>query len=167
MLTGKSNIISVCFFLVRLKSLWQWMLVDCTCTISCVCLFGFRYLCFSDISICILITCISFMFQPFVLVGLGADSQKVRRLACIAVSCYLVFLKFIHKKLIQLEEQNALSLVFYLILVNCWNKWVPDLKRLSLFQISSLLENTDKRIAVHLVLQHGVYPLLLSCIIDG
>lgn len=98
MLTGKSNIISVCFFLVRLKSLWQWMLVDCTCTISCVCLFGFRYLCFSDISICILITCISFMFQPFVLVGLGADSQKVRRLACIAVSCYLVFLKFIHKK---------------------------------------------------------------------
>ncbi|KAG8364910.1 hypothetical protein BUALT_Bualt18G0047600 [Buddleja alternifolia] len=57
------------------------------------------------------------LYMPFVLVGLGADSQKVRRLACIAISC--------------------------------------------------LLENTDKRIAVQLVLQQGVYPLLLSCLIDG
>ncbi|KAL7143370.1 hypothetical protein ABFS83_08G186700 [Erythranthe nasuta] len=56
-------------------------------------------------------------YMPFVLVGLVADSQKVRRLACIA--------------------------------------------------ISSLLENTDKTIAVQLVLQHDVYPLLLSCCIDG
>ncbi|KAK6132791.1 hypothetical protein DH2020_033469 [Rehmannia glutinosa] len=56
-------------------------------------------------------------YMPFILVGLGANSQKVRRLACVAISC--------------------------------------------------LLENTDKRIAVQLVLQHGVYPLLLSCLIDG
>ncbi|KAI3466091.1 hypothetical protein Pfo_022754 [Paulownia fortunei] len=56
-------------------------------------------------------------YMPFVLVGLGADSQKVRRLACVAILC--------------------------------------------------LLENTDKRIAVQLVLQYGVYPLLLSCLIDG
>ncbi|KAK6154360.1 hypothetical protein DH2020_008608 [Rehmannia glutinosa] len=56
-------------------------------------------------------------YMPFVLVGLGANSQKVRRLACVAISC--------------------------------------------------LLENTDKRIAVQLVVQHGVYPLLLSCLIDG
>ncbi|KAL3849168.1 hypothetical protein ACJIZ3_011050 [Penstemon smallii] len=56
-------------------------------------------------------------YMPFVLVGLGADSQKVKRLACVAISC--------------------------------------------------LLENTDKRIAVQLVLQYGVYPLLLSCLIDG
>ncbi|KAL8505792.1 hypothetical protein ACS0TY_016857 [Phlomoides rotata] len=56
-------------------------------------------------------------YMPFVLVGLGADSQKVRQLACISISC--------------------------------------------------LLENTDRRIAVQLVLQHGVYPLLLGCLIDG
>ncbi|KAL0301201.1 UNVERIFIED_CONTAM: hypothetical protein Sradi_6396900, partial [Sesamum radiatum] len=56
-------------------------------------------------------------YMPFVLVGLGTDSQKVRRLACIAISC--------------------------------------------------LLEHTDKRIAVQLVLQHDVYSHLLSCLIDG
>ncbi|CAA0808680.1 ARM repeat superfamily protein [Striga hermonthica] len=56
-------------------------------------------------------------FMPFVLVGLGADSQKVKRLACVAILC--------------------------------------------------LLENTDKKIAVQLVLQHGVYPLLLDCLTDG
>ncbi|KAL3631437.1 hypothetical protein CASFOL_024421 [Castilleja foliolosa] len=56
-------------------------------------------------------------YMPFVLVGLGAISQRVRRLACVAILC--------------------------------------------------LLENIDKRIAVQLVLQNGVYPLLLSCLIDG
>ncbi|KAL6543279.1 hypothetical protein OROHE_010799 [Orobanche hederae] len=56
-------------------------------------------------------------YMPFVLVGLGAGSQKVRRLACVAVLC--------------------------------------------------LLEKTDKWIAVQLVLQHGIYPLLLGCLTDG
>ncbi|KAL2483585.1 ARM repeat superfamily protein [Forsythia ovata] len=56
-------------------------------------------------------------YMPFVVVGLGADSQKVRYLACKTVSF--------------------------------------------------LLENTDKRIAARLVLQYDVYPLLLSCLIDG
>ncbi|KAL6561802.1 hypothetical protein OROMI_017403 [Orobanche minor] len=56
-------------------------------------------------------------YMPFVLVGLGAGSQKVRRLACVAVLC--------------------------------------------------LLEKIDKWIAVQLVLQHGIYPLLLGCLIDG
>ncbi|KAK4420384.1 hypothetical protein Salat_1988700 [Sesamum alatum] len=56
-------------------------------------------------------------YMPFVLVGLAADSQKVRRLACIAISC--------------------------------------------------LLEHTDKRIAVQLVLQDSVYSHLLSCLVDG
>ncbi|KAG6421359.1 hypothetical protein SASPL_117910 [Salvia splendens] len=56
-------------------------------------------------------------YMPFVLVGLGSDSQKVKRLACIAISC--------------------------------------------------LLEHTDKRVAIQLVLQHSTYPLLLGCFIDG
>lgn len=56
-------------------------------------------------------------YMPFVLVGLGADSQKVRCLACIAISC--------------------------------------------------LLENTDQKVALELIVQHNVYPLLLSCLIDG
>ncbi|KAH6835472.1 ARM repeat superfamily protein [Perilla frutescens var. hirtella] len=56
-------------------------------------------------------------FMPFVIVGLGADSQKVKRLACICISC--------------------------------------------------LLENTDRRVAVQLVLQNDIYPLLLGCLIDG
>ncbi|KAL8532835.1 hypothetical protein ACS0TY_009153 [Phlomoides rotata] len=51
------------------------------------------------------------------LIGLGADSQEVRQLACISIAC--------------------------------------------------LMGNTDKRIAVQLVLQHGVYSLLLGCLIDG
>ncbi|XP_019198933.1 PREDICTED: uncharacterized protein LOC109192693 isoform X2 [Ipomoea nil] len=56
-------------------------------------------------------------FMPFVVVGLGAPSQNVRRLACTTVS--------------------------------------------------SLLDNTDETTAVYLILQNGVYPLLLSCLIDG
>ncbi|KAL8522895.1 hypothetical protein ACS0TY_013015 [Phlomoides rotata] len=55
--------------------------------------------------------------MSFVLVGLGADSQKVRQLACISIAC--------------------------------------------------LMGNTNNRIAVQLVLQHGVYSLLLGCLIDG
>ncbi|KAL1563737.1 hypothetical protein AAHA92_06166 [Salvia divinorum] len=56
-------------------------------------------------------------YMPFVMVGLGSDSQKVKRLACIAISC--------------------------------------------------LLEHTDKRVSIQLVLQHSIYPLLLGCLIDG
>ncbi|XP_073141255.1 uncharacterized protein [Henckelia pumila] len=57
-------------------------------------------------------------FMPFVLVGLGADSQNVKRLACVTVSCLLS-------------------------------------------------ENTDRRISIQLIRQYGVYPLLLSCLVDG
>ncbi|CAH9135571.1 unnamed protein product [Cuscuta epithymum] len=56
-------------------------------------------------------------FMPFVVVGLGAPSQKVRHLACKAVSC--------------------------------------------------LLDNADEATGVCLIFQYGVYPLLLTCLIDG
>ncbi|KAI5662509.1 hypothetical protein M9H77_21832 [Catharanthus roseus] len=56
-------------------------------------------------------------FMPFVVVGLGADSQKVRCLACKAVSY--------------------------------------------------LLENTDDTIATNLVIEYGIYPLLLDCLVHG
>ncbi|XP_073297150.1 uncharacterized protein [Primulina huaijiensis] len=57
-------------------------------------------------------------FMPVVLVGLGADSQNVRHLACVTVSCLLS-------------------------------------------------ESSDGRISVQLIRQYGVYPLLLSCLVDG
>ncbi|CAI9088714.1 OLC1v1023133C1 [Oldenlandia corymbosa var. corymbosa] len=56
-------------------------------------------------------------YMPFIVVGLGADSQRIRYLACKTVSC--------------------------------------------------LLENNDDTVAVHLISQYGVYPLLLDCLVQG
>ncbi|RVW14063.1 hypothetical protein CK203_089292 [Vitis vinifera] len=106
---------------------------------------------------------------PFVQVGLRADSQVVRCLACKTSDFVYRLLSSIFISAFSLYRQSA-SLAVHAVLSHLIGRMALQfMNENSWKNVSCLLENFGENTvpAAQLIVEHDIYPLLLDCLING
>lgn len=108
--------------------------------------------------------------QPFIQVGLRADSQTVRDLACKTVGIRMpLFSATSYPCFSSINFPFLSELHLFVITVQVIIICIPNLRVEYFLQVTFLLEESDNDavLAIQLIIDYGIYPLLLECLLNG